>query len=219
MFECRIDDCSPHRRHIDLDRSKRRIAPGNHRVEIELVRFERRMPIEIVGERLPQVFLDCSRKYDCLAQHLARRYRHNHARRRRTAAIDHRYQRGQRGAARSIGDGSIPGEWNRCRLFHHGSTLIEDGTKQCRDIAVEHQQRTHPATGQRSTRHRRHQRIELRGPPGPESGKTQPLCNFAQARRQGRQGHLTVGHWIRFLCEVGRAGYGVTATGTGWVSP
>src|SRR6266581_275331 len=66
---CFIHDVAQRRGPINLDRFLGRVAPDDDRIEIELIGTKRRMTIEIVGKSLREVFLDCSRQVELLAQH------------------------------------------------------------------------------------------------------------------------------------------------------
>ncbi len=83
-----VIDRSPERgRPIDADLLSLRVTRNDDGVEIELVRPERRVPVEVVRERLPQVLLDRRRQRDLLAQHLRWRQRDDQPRRGDGAAV------------------------------------------------------------------------------------------------------------------------------------
>src|SRR4029450_584187 len=64
------NDSAQRRGPVDANFATSCIAPDGDGTEVKLVGLERRMAVEIVGERLLQVLLDCGRQAHFLAQHL-----------------------------------------------------------------------------------------------------------------------------------------------------
>ena len=62
---------------VDGDLPFREIAADHGGIEIQLIRAKRRVPIEIVREGFPEVFLDGGRQRQALAQNLRARQRHH----------------------------------------------------------------------------------------------------------------------------------------------
>ena len=112
-----IDDRLERRRPIDAQLLLGGVAPDDGGVEAHFLGLERRVPVEVVGEHLGEVLLDCRRKRDRLAQHLIRRAARRRSardpcRRRRCAER----QRVDRGASRRRDCVRVPRQRNARRL-------------------------------------------------------------------------------------------------------
>ena len=102
---------------LDPDLLPCRVASDDGCVEIELVGLERRMPIQVVCERLHEVVLDRRREGDGLAQHLALRQGDDDLRFGHRPAVRDPWQRRDRRAPGVGGRSRIGGQRNAGRLF------------------------------------------------------------------------------------------------------
>ena len=198
MPERRIDDGAARRSQIDGDRVACGVTSDDRRVEVQLLGLERRVAVEIVGERLAEIFLDRRRQHDVPAQHIARR-KADHGPHRRRLSAETMCAASERGPACCRDHRGVAGQRNRRRERHHRLAIFHRGAPQRRGIAGKDQHRTHPAARDRRTRRRRHQRVELALPPLPETGEPEPARVLLHTCSEGRQRPFTVGHRSRFL--------------------
>ncbi len=154
-------DGAAHGRQIDGDRSARGVALGDDRVEVEFLGLERRVPVEVVRERLLHVLLDGGRQHHLLAQHVARRHTHDDAPGAGGPAVDHARGRRERGAAGGGDAGGVARQRDRRRRRHRGAAAFDRRTPQRRVVALEDDDRAHAAALERRARRGRHERIEL----------------------------------------------------------
>jgi hypothetical protein len=149
--------------------------------------------IEIVGERLPEIFLDSGRQHDVPAQHVARRKADDHAQRGGRPATGVKQRSERRPACRHDRSG-VAGQRDRRRDNHDRLAVGRRGPPQRCGFPGKDQHRTHPAARQRGSWSRWHQRVELAHPPLPEAGEPEPARVLFHACPEGGQHPFTVGH-------------------------
>ena len=175
VTEHRVDDRAAYGDQVDDQRIARGIAVDDCGVEVDLVGPERRMAVEIEGQRLAQVVLDRGRQRQRLAQHRARRKRHDHLRAGRTRAGDRRERRTAR-----RDDRRLARIQRYLRRLDQPQASVDLRTPQRRDLAVEHQHRPRAPAFDRVLRSRRHERPQFLCPPAAEAREPQPARQIAR---------------------------------------